>query len=91
MRYSETGEAGIARVRAAGREITPTEQAIQGADVVVLAVPDIVLEAVTAQVVPQLEAGAVVLTLDPAAAYAGLLFPREDIYYACLLYTSRCV
>ena len=31
---------------------------------------------------PQLESGTVVLTLDPAAAYANLLFPREDIFYA---------
>lgn len=82
VRYSENGEAGIARVRAAGRELTPTEEAIKGADVVVLAVPDIALEAVTQAVVPQVDSGAVVLTLDPAAAYANLLFPREDIYYA---------
>ena len=43
VRFSETGAAGIARVRAAAREITPPEQAIPGADVVVLAVPDICL------------------------------------------------
>jgi len=37
---------------------------------------------VTAELVPQLKAGAIVLTLDPAAAYAGLLTTREDVIQA---------
>ena len=34
------------------------------------------------EVVPQLKTGTVVLTLDPAAAYANLLFQRDDVEYA---------
>lgn len=30
-----------------------------------------------------MRSGAVVLTVDPAAPYAGLLLEREDIHYAC--------
>ena len=36
----------------------------------------------SAEVVPQLKTGTVVLTLDPAAAYANLLFQRDDVEYA---------
>ena len=32
---------------------------------------------------PQMKTGAILLTLDPAAAYAGLLYRRDDIAYAC--------
>jgi hypothetical protein len=37
---------------------------------------------VSAAVVPLMKSGAVVLTLDPAAAYAGLLTKREDVIQA---------
>nr|BFF24632.1 hypothetical protein GCM10025732_25970 [Glycomyces mayteni] len=52
------------------------------ADIVVFAVPDLALGAVTAEAVPQMKAGAIALTLDPAAAYAGLLAKREDVVQA---------
>ena len=48
----------------------------------ILAVPDIALGPVSAQIVPDLPSGTVVLTLDPAAAYANLLYQRSDIEYA---------
>jgi len=80
--YSENSPAGVERVLATGRTVTDTETAIRDADVVVLAVPDLALAAVSAAVVPQLKTGAVLLTLDPAAAYAGLLATREDIVFA---------
>lgn len=80
--YSEASAAGQDRVREAGREITDTVAAIADADVVILAVPDVVLGSVSESVVPQLKPGATVLTLDPAAAYAGLLAKRSDIGYA---------
>ena len=44
--------------------------------------PDVALAPVSAEVVPQLKTGTVVLTLDPAAAYANLLFQRDDVEYA---------
>jgi hypothetical protein len=77
--YSEVSPAGQERVRAAGRDITPTEDAIVDADVVILAVPDLALGAVSAQVVPSMKPGSILLTLDPAAAYAGLLTTRDDV------------
>lgn len=81
VRYVENSPAGQERVRAAGRAVVKLEEAITGAGVVILAVPDIALGPVTESVVPALEPGTIVLTLDPAAAYANLLRPREDIFY----------
>ncbi|TDX79488.1 acetohydroxy acid isomeroreductase-like protein [Rathayibacter sp. PhB151] len=80
--YSEASPAGQERTREAGREITATPDAVKDADVVILAVPDVVLGAVSEDVIPQMKSGAIILTLDPAAAYAGLLATREDIHYA---------
>jgi D-apionate oxidoisomerase len=80
--YSENSPAGQERVRAEGREVTATDDAVKDADVVILAVPDTVLGAVSKAVVPQMKAGSILLTLDPAAAYAGLLAGRDDVTQA---------
>jgi len=81
VRYVENSPAGQERTRQAGREVTDSATALEGVDVVVLAVPDVALQPVTADLVPQLAPGTVVLTLDPAAAYANLLYPRSDVHY----------
>lgn len=83
VRYCESSPSGQERIAAKGREVTPTEEAVADADVVVLAVPDVALGPVSEQVVPLLRPGTLVLTLDPAAAYAGLLHPGEHVHYAC--------
>jgi hypothetical protein len=80
--YVESSPAGQQRTRDAGRELTDAATAVAEADVVVLAVPDLALGAVTAELVPQMKPGGTVLTLDPAAAYAGLLTTRDDVVQA---------
>ena len=82
VRHVETSAAGQDRVRAAGRDLTSAGDAVADADIVVLAVPDLALQAVTAELVPQMRDGAIVLTLDPAAAYAGLLTTRPGVVQA---------
>ncbi len=77
--YSENSPAGQERVTATGRTLTDTDAAVADADVVVLAVPDLALASVSAAVIGQMKPGSIMLTLDPAAAYAGLLATREDI------------
>jgi D-apionate oxidoisomerase len=52
------------------------------ADIVVFAVPDLALQAVTAELVPRMKDGAIALTLDPAAAYVGLLTTRPEVIQA---------
>ena len=80
--YVENSPAGQQRTIDAGREVTDAATAVADADIVVFAVPDLALAPVTAEIVPQMKTGAIVLTLDPAAAYAGLLTTREGIIQA---------
>jgi len=80
--YVENSPAGQQRTTDAGRELTEASVAVADADIIVLAVPDLALGPVSAELVPLVKAGAVVLTLDPAAAYAGLLTTREDVIQA---------
>jgi D-apionate oxidoisomerase len=80
--YCENSSHGRELVLGMGRELTDTDEAASRADVVILAVPDVVLGKVSAGVVPMMKSGAILLTLDPAAAYANLLHRRDDIAYA---------
>jgi D-apionate oxidoisomerase len=82
VHYSENSPAGQQRTLDAGRTITDTPTAVAEADVVILAVPDVALAPVSGEVVPQLKSGSILLTLDPAAAYANLLYQRDDVEYA---------
>lgn len=79
--YVESGEAGQARL--AERGLAPTSQpdAERRADVVILAVPDVVLGRVAHSVVPNLRPGTLVICLDPAAPFGGELPERADIAY----------
>jgi len=73
---------GQARVREAfGVECVPVEVALDGAQVVVLAVPDTAIGKVAAQIIDKVPPGAMVVCLDAAAPYAGHLPMREDITY----------
>ena len=80
--YVENSPAGQTRVTDAGRTLSDSVAAVAEADIVVYAVPDLALKAVTQALVPEMKSGAIALTLDPAAAYAGLLATREDVIQA---------
>jgi hypothetical protein len=80
--HVEVSEAGQARLRdAIGAECVVPAVAVQGADVVVLAVPDTAIGKVAAMVVPLVAPGTIVICLDAAAPFAGHLPPRADITY----------
>lgn len=72
-RRQELAAEGIHTVEAAA--------SLARAEIVILAIPDRLIAPVTAEIVPQLRPGTIVLGLDPAAAYAGIMPPREDITY----------
>ncbi|HLH84468.1 MAG TPA: phosphogluconate dehydrogenase C-terminal domain-containing protein [Trebonia sp.] len=80
--YAETSPTARDRVRAAGRVLTDAMDAVPQSDVVILAVPDVLLGEISASVVPAAKPGSIVLTLDPAAAYAGVLARRADVHLA---------
>jgi len=80
--YCENSPQAQQQVTAQGRELSDAASVVPLSDVVILAVPDIVLGKVSQSVVPQMQSGAVLLTLDPAAAYANLIAQRDGIEYA---------
>ena len=80
--YCENSPQAQQQVIAQGRELSDAASVVPLSDVVILAVPDIVLGKVSHSVVPQMQSGAVLLTLDPAAAYANLIAQRDGIEYA---------
>lgn len=79
--YVEAGEAGLARLRERGLTPTSQENAVRQADVVILSIPDVLIGAVAADLVPALKRGTLVICLDPAAPHGGELPAREDIAY----------
>lgn len=81
MSYLEVSPLGKERLREKGITIAEQNQVIPGADVVILAVPDVALGNVSAEIIPQMKSGALAITLDPAAALAGKLFNRDDVAY----------
>ncbi len=77
----EPGEAGKARLKDYGLVPVPQDSAAKEAEIVIFAVPDLYMGKITSEVVPQLNPGTLVMTLDPAAAHAGRLPARADISY----------
>jgi len=77
----EVSDAGLANLAARGLSAVPAAEAIERAEVVILALPDRVLSSVAHDVVPRLGRGTLVITLDPAVAHAGGLPARPDVSY----------
>ena len=80
--YVEVSDAGKERLRnILNITCKPESESIQHADVVILAIPDVAIESVSPGIIGMMKAHALVITLDPAAPYAGKLFHRDDISY----------
>ena len=79
--YVEPLTAGVEKLRVRGDSPTAPNEAAGIADVVLFAIADKFIEGVAADLVPRLKPGAMVMMLDPAAAYADILPQRADISY----------
>lgn len=79
--YLELNPVGIARLEERGVKVSTQADHIPAADVVILAVPDVALGKVSSEIIPLMKTGAMVITLDPAAALAGKLYDRADVAY----------
>jgi pyrroline-5-carboxylate reductase len=79
--YVEVSEAGKASLAGLGLSVTPEDEALNQADAVILAVPDALMGRICSQIVPKLRSGTMVIELDAAAGYAGVLPKRDDITY----------
>lgn len=80
--HVEVSEDGQARVREArGVECVSIDTALEGADVIVLAVPDTLIGKISASIIDKIKSGAMLMCLDGAAPFAGHLPKRDDISY----------
>jgi D-apionate oxidoisomerase len=77
--YLEVSPKGIENLERRGVRVSTAENSIPVSDVVILAVPDVAIGRVAAQTVPRMKAGALLITLDPAAPLDNQLPRREDI------------
>jgi hypothetical protein len=82
VRHVEVSAAGQQRLLTAlAIHCATPEQALDGAEVVILAVPDTLIRKVAAGIEPKLKSGAMVIALDAAAPFAGHLPDRKDLVY----------
>ncbi|MDF9796559.1 hypothetical protein OKW21_001822 [Catalinimonas alkaloidigena] len=81
MFYLEVSQQGIDRLKEIGIQVSIPSEVLPEVDVVILAVPDVAIKKIAADVVPQLKSDAMLVTLDPAAPCAGHLPEREDVTY----------
>lgn len=80
--HVEVSQAGQERLKAdLGISCREPEEALDGAKVIVLAVPDTAIRAVAASIIDKVPTGAIVMCLDAAAPFAGHLPTREDVTY----------
>jgi hypothetical protein len=81
MYYLEVGAQGIEMLQGMGIQVSDEKKAIPVSDVVILAVPDVILSKISSLIIPQMKEGSLLITLDPAVARAGRLYLREDVGY----------
>jgi hypothetical protein len=82
VRHVEPGPSGRQRLQdELGISCVDADTALQGAEVVILAVPDTLIGKLAHELSPRLEAGTLVMTLDAAAPFAGHLPDRPDLSY----------
>ena len=81
VRHVEPSDAGRERLRELDVTAIDPAEALDGAEVVILAVPDTVIGKVAAGISSSLKAGTMVVVLDAAAPFAGHLPKRDDLTY----------
>ncbi len=82
VRHVEVSPAGQDRLKTGlGLDCVDVDTALDGAQLVVLAVPDTAIGKVAAGIEGKLRAGTIVVVLDAAAPFAGHLPKRDDLTY----------
>jgi D-apionate oxidoisomerase len=79
VHYLEISAKGRENLSARGVPVADQNHAVPLADIVILAVPDVVIGAISREVVPLMKPGALLMTLDPAAPLDGQIATRPDI------------
>jgi len=81
VRHVEVGERGKAALAQRGITPAPAEEALDGTDVVILALPDNRIGQITRALESHLRPGVMLMALDIAAPLAGDLPQRSDLVY----------
>lgn len=81
LQYMEVSPQGIENLRQRGVEVSVQEDFVPDADVVILAVPDVIIKEISEEIIPMMKPGALVMTLDPAAPLDGVIYHRDDLGY----------
>ena len=81
VHYLEVGEQGVANLSKRGIQVSRQEDVVPISDVVILALPDTVIGKLSGEIIPLMKPGSVVLTLDPAAPFDGVIHHRDDLGY----------
>ena len=80
--HVEPGAAGRQRLQdELGITCVDADEALDNADVVILAIPDTLIGKVSHEIAPKLRPGTMLMTLDAAAPFAGHLPARQDLTY----------
>ncbi len=79
--YLEISERGIQNLKERNVMVSNQQEAVPTADVVILAVPDVSIGAISQEIIPRMKSGALVMTLDPAAPLDGAIAHRDDLGY----------
>ncbi len=79
--YLETSPVGVRRLKDLGVACSDLATALAAADVAIFAIPDVAMESVTREMVPQLKPGTLVMLLDPAAPLDRKIAHRDDLGY----------
>ena len=82
--YIENAETGIKRLEESGLKVSAPAAALGLVDVLILAVPDTLINKISTEVVPDMKADSTVILLDPAAAYMNQVCIREDLHYTVI-------
>jgi hypothetical protein len=82
--YIENAEAGIKRLIENGLKVSAAAEVMDRINVLILAVPDILINKITTAVVPDLKPDSTVILLDPAAAYMNQVYLRESLHYTVI-------
>jgi len=81
LQLCEKAEKGIRMIEEKGLSVMKMEEAVPGSDIIIMAVPDAVLGAISHDVVPRMKQDATFILLDPAAAYAKEIALRDDCHF----------
>jgi D-apionate oxidoisomerase len=79
VHYVEVSPTGLQNLASRGKTCASAHDVVPIADVVILAVPDVAIGKVAADLVPRMKPGSLLMTLDPAAPLDDQLPTRSDI------------